>query len=75
VLDWLATVPPNAYLSGTLSLDDIEELQIPTSLETYATMRLWGGQLELSNARPLDVINQLQDFWILQGNLIVKVRA
>ncbi len=75
VLEWLATIPQNAYLSGTLSLDDIEELQIPSNLEAYSTIRLWGGQLELSNARPADVAAMLQDFWILQGNVIVKVRA
>lgn len=39
VLEWLATVPQKAYLSGSLTLDDIEELQIPTNLEIYPTIR------------------------------------
>jgi hypothetical protein len=58
-----------------LLLDDIEALQIPANLETYSTIRPWGGQVELSNARPVEVLTVLQDFWILQGNVIVKVRA
>ncbi|PSN17800.1 hypothetical protein C7271_15850 [filamentous cyanobacterium CCP5] len=74
-VDWLTTLPQNAFISGSLLLDDIDELQIPLNLENYPSVRTWGGQLELSNARPLELASLLRDYWILNGQVIVKVRA
>ncbi|HIK18474.1 MAG TPA: hypothetical protein IGS53_24755 [Leptolyngbyaceae cyanobacterium M33_DOE_097] len=43
------------------------------AIESYPTVRVFWGQLELSNARP-EEFGALRDFWILQGKVIVKVR-
>lgn len=75
VTEWLATVPQTALISGALMLDDLEEIRIPKNLETYPAIRVWGGQIELSNARPGEVLAVLHDFWILSGQVIVKVRV
>lgn len=75
VLEWLATVPQNAYISGGLVVDDLLEVPPPTNLETYPTIRMGSGQVELQNAQPQDIIALLQEFWILQGSVIVKVKA
>lgn len=34
VMEWLVTVPQNAYISGSLMIDDIDEAPPPSSLET-----------------------------------------
>ncbi len=72
--DWVSRLPQNAYLSGSLLLDDMEDVRIPLEIERYATLRLFGGQVELSNARPAQVSALLGDFWILVGKVVVKVR-
>jgi len=73
VLDWLQGMPQDAYLSGSLLLDEMGEVRITPAIESYPTVRVFGGQLELSNARP-EQLGALRDFWILQGKVIVKVR-
>jgi len=75
VSDWVKRLPQNAYLSGSLLLDDMEEVRIPLEIESYPCLRVFGGQVELSNARPPQVAELLGEFWILSGKTIVKVRA
>jgi inner membrane protein len=75
VEEWLMTVPQTAYLSGSLMVDDLDEVPLPRNLETYPTIQIWGGQLELQNAHPQDILSLLREFWILQGSVIVKVKA
>lgn len=74
VTDWTRQLPQNSYISGSLVLEDGENLAIATDLSTYDTLRLWGGQVELRNARPHEIASQLGEFWILAGKAIVKVR-
>jgi inner membrane protein len=75
VVEWLATVPQNAYLSGSLMIDDIDEAPPPSNLETYPTIRLSTGRIELQNAHPQEILALLREFWILQGSVLVKVKA
>ena len=75
VLEWLMTVPQNAYLSGSLVIDDLDEAPPPASLETYPTIRISAGRLELQNAHPQELLALLREFWILQGQVLVKVKA
>jgi inner membrane protein len=71
--EWLKRLPSNAYLSGSLLLDDMQSIRLNPSLEEFPSVRVFGGRLELSNARPSQLAN-LREFWILQGSVIVKVR-
>ncbi len=73
--DWANRLPQNAYLSGVLVLDDLEQVQLPLEIQQYPTLRKVGGQIELKHARPGDVVAALADFWILQGKVVVKVRG
>lgn len=72
--DWVSRLPQNSYLSGALLLDDMADVRIPMELESYPTLRMFGGQLELNNARPAQVSSLLGEFWILTGKVIVKVK-
>ncbi|NJL22871.1 MAG: hypothetical protein HC895_21900 [Leptolyngbyaceae cyanobacterium SM1_3_5] len=74
VTDLMARLPQNAYLSGSLVLDDIAEVQLPLELESFSSLRVFGGQVELANAKPSQ-LEVLREFWILSGKLIVKVRS
>lgn len=74
VSDWLKRLPQNAYLSGSLLLDDMADVQIPIAVSSYRTLRVFGGQLELSNARPGEVSAVLGQFWILTGKVLVRTR-
>jgi inner membrane protein len=69
----LNRLPQNAYLSGSLLVDDLEEAPIQQQVVSYPTLQTYGNQLDLSNARPIE-LSQLRDFWILYGRLVVKVR-
>jgi inner membrane protein len=71
--DWVARLPSDAYLSGSLLLDDRQDIRLANSIEEFPALRVFGGQLELSNARPAQ-LGFLREFWILSGNVIVKVR-
>jgi inner membrane protein len=75
VMEWLMSVPQNAYISGSLVIDDLDEAPPPRSLETYPTIRLSTGRLELQNAHPQEILSLLREFWILQGSVLVKVKA
>jgi inner membrane protein len=74
ISDWVSRLPQNSYISGSLLLDDMEDVRIPLEIERYASLRLFGGQVELSNARPSQVAAVLGEFWILVGKVVVKVR-
>ncbi|MBD2019262.1 hypothetical protein H6F43_03575 [Leptolyngbya sp. FACHB-36] len=52
----------------------MNEVRVQTEIEAYPSVRVFGGQLELSNARPAQLA-PLREFWILQGKAIVKVRS
>ncbi len=74
VSDWLKRVPQNAYVSGSLLLDEMGDLRITSPVGVYPSLRVFGGQLEVSNARPGQISSQLREFWILQGQVVIKVR-
>ncbi|MDX2241412.1 MAG: metal-dependent hydrolase [Leptolyngbyaceae cyanobacterium bins.302] len=74
VADWLKRLPQNSYISGSLLLDDMESLRLVSPVGVFPSLRVFGGQLELSNARPHQLAAQLREFWILQGQVVVKVR-
>ncbi|WP_446870995.1 metal-dependent hydrolase [Phormidesmis sp. 146-12] len=71
--EWLDRLPPKAYISGSLLLEEMAEIKLQPELEAYPSVRA-AGQLELSNARP-GQLESLRDAWILRGKAIVKVRG
>jgi inner membrane protein len=74
-MEWLANVPQNAYISGSLVVDDLDEAPPPANFETYPTIRINADGLELQNARPQELLAVLREFWILQGSVLIKVKA
>ena len=75
VMEWLVSVPQNAYISGSLVVDDMAEAPPPVNFETYPTLRVTADRLELQNARPQELLSLLREFWILQGSVLIKVKA
>jgi len=75
VSDWLARLPMDSLISGSLLLDDMEEVQIATAIDSFPTIRVFGGQIELRNARPSEINTALREFWILTGRTVVRVRS
>jgi inner membrane protein len=73
VRDWIARLPQNSYISGSLLLDEMAEVRLSLEVSSFPVMRVFGGQVELSNVRPTQLL-ALREFWILQGRVIVKVR-
>ncbi|NJN87530.1 MAG: metal-dependent hydrolase [Leptolyngbyaceae cyanobacterium SL_7_1] len=73
--DWVTRLKPSVYLSGSLLLEDMEEIQIPLELESYPALRVFGGQVELSNAQPAQISALLGECWITSGQVIVKERT
>lgn len=75
VQDLLKRSPSQAYISGSLLLDDMDDIDIPLAVDTFPTMRVFGGQMELQNARPVELESVLGDEWVEAGELIVKTRT
>jgi len=74
VLDLVRQLPAEAYVSGALILDDMAELYIPTEIEAFPTLRVFGGQVELRSARPEEIVTILGDYWVRRGKIICKSR-
>jgi len=75
VRDLLRRSSPQAYISGSLLLDDMDNIDIPLTADTFPTLRVFGGQIEVRNARPRDLESVLGDEWIEAGEVIVKTRT
>jgi hypothetical protein len=56
-------------------VDDLDEAPPPANFETYPTIRINADGLELQNARPQELLAVLREFWILQGSVLIKVKA
>jgi inner membrane protein len=73
--DWLKSVSDNAFLTGSLIVDDAKDIKTPNDLEKYPVATIAGNQVELKNARKRDVAKMLEDQYILNGKVIIKVRS
>jgi hypothetical protein len=74
VSEWLLSVPTNAYITGTLEIDNAEGLKIPLEQKTFNTFKVSGSQIELLNATRQN-LDAIADSFILQGKAIIKVRS
>ena len=72
---WLRSIPQNSYISGSLLLDDIDDIRLSIEIEAFPTIQLFGPQIELRNARPTEIYSHLGEFWILTGKAIIKTRT
>ena len=74
-LDWINSLPSNAYVTGSIIIDDLNEFKEPLVLEKFAVVRIFAGQIEVTNARKKQLMALLGDQYILEGRLIIKVRS
>jgi hypothetical protein len=74
VSEWLLSVPSNAFITGTLQIDNAEGLSIPLEQKTFNTFKVSGGTIELLNATRQN-LDAIADSFILQGKAIIKVRS
>lgn len=74
VSEWLLSVPDNAFISGTLLVDNVESLKIPLEQKNFNTFRVSGGTIELLNARK-QTLEPILDSFILNSKIIIKVRS
>jgi inner membrane protein len=74
VSEWLLSVPSNAFITGTLQIDNAEGLSIPLEQKTFNTFKVSGGAIELLNATRQN-LDAIADSFILQGKAIIKVRS
>ena len=72
--EWIQSIPKNAYLSGTLLIDDAEEIRLSNPPDQYSSVQVGASGVILFYAKSED-LTDLNDFWILSGNVIVKVRT
>lgn len=74
VSEWLLTVPDNAYISGGLLIDSVENLRLPLEQKKFNVFKLSGGSIEILNATKQN-LEPLADSFILDGKVILKVRS
>ena len=74
-IDWLNGLPNNAYVTGSLIVDDLDQAKAPLVIDRFPTISIFAGQIQLSNASKQELITGLGDQYILQARLIIKVRS
>jgi inner membrane protein len=71
----LGRSPPDAYISGALTLEGIDEVRLPGTVTTFPSLRLFGGQVQLREARPDEIRQALGGFWVETGKVVIKTRT
>ncbi|MCA6572570.1 MAG: metal-dependent hydrolase [Pseudanabaena sp. M53BS1SP1A06MG] len=74
VSEWLISIPDNAYVSGSLLVDNMESLKIPLEQKRFNVLKISGGSIELLNAQKQN-LEPILDSFILDGKIILKVRS
>jgi len=74
ISEWLLSVPNNAYLTGSLLVDNAENLRLPLEQKKFNSFRLSGGNIEISNATKQS-LEPILDSFIVDGKIIIKVRS
>jgi len=75
VSELVRKLPANAYLNGALILDNLNDVRVPLILDRESPISIYGGQIKLSNARPAELESLIGEGFIVDGNIIVKVRS
>ena len=74
VNEWLLSVSDNAYMTGSLLVDNVENLRLPLEQKKFNVFRLSGGSIEILNATKQN-LEPILDSFILDGKVILKVRS
>lgn len=74
VSEWLVSVPDNAYLTGNLLIDNVENLRLPLEQKKFNVFKVSGGNIEILNATKQN-LEPILDSFILDAKIIIKVRS
>lgn len=72
--EWIRSLPKTGYISGRLAIDDVEEVLITKDPEQYPRVEVSGTDVLLTWATRREVWEALRDFWILEGDVIIRER-
>jgi inner membrane protein len=72
--DWVKTLPQNSMVSGTVKIEDAEDVIFPKSLQYLEPVTGNSNEAVLDHARPDQIKKVLGDSWVLSGKVVVKVR-
>jgi inner membrane protein len=74
VSEWLLSIPDNAYISGSLLVDNVENLRLPLEQKKFNVFRLSAGSIEIIHATKRN-LEPISDSFILESKIILKVRS
>jgi inner membrane protein len=74
ISEWLLSVPENAYISGSLLVDNVENLRLPLEQKKFNVFRLSGSSIEIIHATKRS-LEPISDSFILESKIILKVRS
>jgi inner membrane protein len=75
VFELVRKLPANAYLNGSIILDNLSDVRVPLILDRESPISIYAAQIKLSNARPAELESLIGEGFIVDGNVIVKVRS
>ena len=74
IADWIKSLPVNGLVSGTVKVEDAEDVVFPKSLQYLEPITGNSSEAVLDHARPDQIKKVLGDSWVLSGKVVVKVR-
>ena len=74
IADWIKSLPLNSYVTGTVKVEDAEDVVFPKSLQYLEPVTGNLNEAVLDHARPDQIKKVLGDSWVLSGKVVVKVR-
>lgn len=74
IADWVKSLPPNGFVTGTVKVEDAEDVVFPKSLQYLEPVTGNSNEAVLDHARPDQIKKVLGDSWLLSGKVVVKVR-
>ena len=74
IADWIKSLPSNGYVTGTVKIEDAEDVVFPKSLQYLEPVTGNLNEAVLDHARPDQIKKVLGDSWVLSGKVVVKVR-
>ncbi|MES1026232.1 hypothetical protein ABN584_25380 [Gloeocapsa sp. BRSZ] len=70
-----SSMTERTYINGTLSVEDAEDLVVPTHADSFDTITLQYGRevgvVRLESASPIEVLSLLGDYYA-SGSLIIR---
>lgn len=70
--EWLNQLPPQSYVTGSLLIEDTEELTLPIPAPgTMIKITKSGSSITLDHANPRE-LQPIEEFYILSGQVLIK---